>query len=94
MAKHLLDKPQIRLLSLGTGESNEVANKMNETENFSKLDSIRSIANQDFVTTFEMIAADKMMLEILPSDKYLRMNVETYAAMDDKDVAKMQRDGN
>jgi len=94
MAKHLLDKPQIRLLSLGTGESNEVANKMNETENFSKLDSIRSIANQDFVTTFEMIAADKMMLEILPSDKYLRMNVETDAAMDDKDVAKMQRDGN
>ena len=26
MAKHLLDKPEIRLLSLGTGESNDVAN--------------------------------------------------------------------
>ena len=65
MAKHLLDKPEIRLLSLGTGESNDVAKKMEDKENFSKLDSIMSIANQDFVTTFEMIAADKMMQEIL-----------------------------
>ena len=42
-----------------------------------------------------MIAADKMMKEILPTlEKYLRMNVETDAALDDKDIAKMQRDGN
>lgn len=97
MAKHLLDKPEIRLLSLGTGESNDVAKKMEDKENFSKLDSIMSIANQDFVTTFEMIAADKMMQEILAQfnkDRYLRMNVETSAAMDDKDVEKMQKDGN
>lgn len=95
MAKHLLDKPNIRLLSLGTGENTEIDKKMSDKENFSKLDSIMSIANQDFVTTFEMIAADKMMQEILPdAGRYLRMNVETKAALDDKDVEKMQRDGN
>ena len=95
MAKNLLDKPNIRLLSLGTGENTEIDKKMSDKENFSKLDSIMSIANQDFVTTFEMIAADKMMREILPdTGRYLRMNVETKAALDDKDIEKMQRDGN
>lgn len=40
------------------------------------------VANQDFVITFESVAADKMMQELLKDQDYLRVNVNTNALMD------------
>ena len=67
---------------------------MKDKDQFSKIDSIMSVANQDFVTTFESVAADKLMQELLPEKDYLRVNVDTNALMDDKDIEKMISDGN
>ena len=90
MAKHLNGKENIRLLSLGTGESASQNTSLNNKDSFTKVDSILSIANQDFVTTFESVAADKLMLDLLPSstseDFYFRANVNTDAQMDDANI--------
>ena len=45
MAKHLNGYENIRLISLGTGESASQTQSLNNTDSFTKIDSILSLAN-------------------------------------------------
>jgi hypothetical protein len=79
-ARYLLEKPKIRIISLGTGNhTQDYYNTQQEGQEDStfKWSTLKSFANFDWMMNFDSVASDKVLDSFLGVDQYVRANVPT-----------------
>lgn len=96
-AKYLIDKPKIRIISLGTGNHTQDyydrSQDKKESESVFKLSTIRSVLNFDWMMNFDSVASDKVLESFMMEDEYVRANVPTKQDLDtysDADIVAMK----
>ena len=96
-ARYLLEKPKVRIISLGTGNHTQEYYKkqQDDKENDStfKWSTLKSFANFDWMMNFDSVSSDKVLGSFLNSTEYVRANVPTEQDLDtysSKDIKAMK----
>ena len=98
-ARYYLGKTNVRIISLGTGNQTfEVYQKEQENSESStfKFNTLRSLANFDWMMNFESVTSNKVLDSFLPHDQYVRANIPTQQNLDTyspKDIEALKQQG-
>lgn len=94
LSHNLLDKENIRVVSLGTGKQNHTEDKMKAQSKTTKASSISMLS--DFMMNIETMTGSEFLRMFLNETQFVRMQVYTKAVLDSyqpKDVELMLEDG-